>query len=330
MSIRSLASVSAVVPLLAAMLPALVPAVEAQSAATQPSAVARTPWGDPDFQGIWTNNTATPFERPNEFAGRERLTDVELAELQAREQKRADQNNPAGISGPEHWYEHLAGKRSNRTSMVVEPSDGKVPSLTSEAEKKPVIGTVNRSEFRTWEDLSPWDRCITRGLPGSMLPTFYNNNYQILQAPGYVAIIYEMIHDARIIPLDGRPHLSGTFRQWMGDSRGRWEGNTLVVEVTNFTDKTPIHPVRGLASKVAHSTALRLVERFTRIDPNTIEYEFRVDDALTFTRPWTASIPMTTQGAPETLFEYACHEGNYAVPHILSGARAHQDDAKEK
>jgi hypothetical protein len=328
MSMWSLASVRAAV-LLATMLPALTPAAETQKTAPEERTVARTPWGDPDLQGMWTNNTATPFERPTEFAGRDRLTDTEVAELQTRDTKRAQQNNPAGISGPEHWYEHLGGGRSNRTSMIVDPSDGKVPSLTPDAEKRHVIGTVNRTDFRSWEDLSPWDRCITRGLPGSMLPTFYNNNYQILQVPGYVVIVYEMIHDARIIPLDGRPHLPETFGQWMGDSRGRWDGNTLVVDVTNFTDKTPIHPVRGVASRVAHSRALHVVERFTRIDANTIEYQFTVDDPQTFARPWTATIPMTKDGAPDVLFEYACHEGNYAVPHILSGARGHQTDARE-
>jgi hypothetical protein len=157
-----------------------------------------------------------------------------------------------------------------------------------------------------------------------MLPTFYNNNYQILQVPGYIVILYEMIHDARVIPLDGRPHLSGGMRQWMGDSRGRWEGETLVVEVTNFTDKTPVHAVRGVASRVAHSDALRITERFTRVDAETIDYRVTIDDPKTFGQTWAVRIPMTTRGAPERIFEYACHEGNYAVPNILSGSRAHE------
>jgi hypothetical protein len=296
------------------------PVLEAQQATATRSAVKRTSWGDPDLQGMWTNNTATPFERPNDLAARERLTAGEIAEIQEREQKRADQNNPSAVSGPEHWYEHLRGVRSDRTSMVVEPQDGRVPALTPDAQTRRIIGTTNRAEFYTWEDLSPWDRCITRGVPGSMLPTFYNNNYLILQAPGYIAIVYEMIHDARIIPLDGRPHLPTALQQWMGDSRGRWEGNTLVVEVTNFTDKTPLHPVRGNASKVAHSKELRVVERFTPLDADTIEYQFTVEDSKTFARSWTAIIPMTRKGAPNVLFEYACHEGNYSVPHILSGS----------
>jgi hypothetical protein len=284
--------------------------------------VPRTPWGDPDLQGIWTNNTATPFERPRELAGRERLTDAEVAALEADDRKRSQQNNAASISGPEHWYEHYQGVRSQQTSLVVDPPDGSVPPLTSEAQTRPVIGTVNRSEFSTWEDLSPWDRCITRGIPGSMLPTFYNNNYQILQAPGYVVILYEMIHDARVIPVDGRAHLSEGLRQWMGDSRGHWEGETLVVEVANFTDKTPVHAVRGIASKVAHSQDLRVTERFTRIGAHAIQYRATVADPKTFLQPWTIEIPMTSEGAPDRIFEYACHEGNYAVSHILSGSNA--------
>jgi hypothetical protein len=294
---------------------------QAASGTAQGPTVARTPWGDPDLQGIWTNNSNTPFERPKEFEGREHLSDAEVADLRAQDRKRAEQNTPGAVSGPEHWYEHLA-VRTNQTSHVVDPADGRVPPLTAEAQKRTVIGTVNRTEFSTWEQLSPWDRCITRGLPGSMLPTFYNNNYQILQVPGYVVILYEMIHEARIIPVDGRPHLSSGMRQWMGDSRGRWDGETLVVEVTNFTDKTPIHPTRGIASRVAHSPDLRVIERFKRVDADTIDYRFTVDDPRTFARTWTAAIPMTKQGAPDRIFEYACHEGNYAVPNILSGARA--------
>ena len=294
---------------------------EAQGAAAGSSSAGRTPWGDPDLQGIWTNNTNTPFERPSQFAGRDRLTDAEVAELQAQDRRRAQENGPGAVSGPEHWYEHL-GLRSNQTSHVVDPPDGKVPALTAAAQKRRVIGTVNRTEFSTWEDLSPWDRCITRGVPGSMLPTFYNNNYQILQSPGYVVILYEMIHEARVIPVDGRPRLPDTVRQWTGDSRGRWEGDTLVVEVRNFTDRTPVHPTRGNASRVAHGAGMRLIERFTRVDADTIDYRFTVDDPDTFLGPWTAAIPMTRHGAPDRILEYACHEGNYAVSHILSGSRA--------
>lgn len=308
----------------------------AQQNSAEPYAPARTAWGDPDLQGIWSNTTSTPFERPSEFGERALLTDEEFAEAQeeanelAVNAEAASFDNEGSTAGPDHWYEHL-GKTSNRTSHVVDPPDGKVPPLTTEAEQRPIIGTVNRERlkmpFDSWEDLSAWDRCITRGVPGSMFPTFYNNNYQILQVPGYVVILYEMIHDARIIPIDGRPHLSESLRQWMGDSRGHWESDTLVVEVDNFTDQTIIHPTRGTASQVQHSEDLRLVERFTRVDPSTIEYQVTIQDPRTFTRDWTVAIPMTTDGAPTEIFEYACQEGQQAVRNILSGARAQERKA---
>ena len=300
-----------------------------RDSAARPYAAPRTTWGDPDLQGIWSNTTSTPFERPAGFGERELLTDEEFAAAQAEavERVRAAQvsSNEGSTAGPDHWYEHL-GKVSNRTSQVIVPADGQVPALTAAAQQRRIIGTVNRERlgmpFDTWEDLSAWDRCITRGIPGSMFPTFYNNNYQILQVPGYVAILYEMIHDARIIPIDERPPLASAVRQWMGDSRGRWEGDTLVVEVANFSGRTPLHPVRGAASQVAHSADLRVVERFTRVDPHTIEYEATIDDPRTFVRDWTVAIPMTTAGAPDHILEYACQEGQQAVRNILSGARA--------
>ena len=326
MRVRFVSSIAALVmscPVVPLMLPPI--PVAAQDAAARNSRVSRTPWGDPDLQGVWTNNTATPFERPPELAGRARLTDAEVAELNAQDRRRSEQNNRASISSPEHWNEHL-GVRSTQTSLVVDPPDGRVPPLTTQAQGRPIIGSVNRADFSTWKELSPWDRCITRGIPGSMLPTLYNNNYQILQAPGYVVILYEMIHDSRIIPVDGRPHLSRSVRQWMGDSRGHWEGETLVVEVTNFTDKTPVHPVRGIASRIAHSKELRVIERFRRVGADTIEYRVTVDDPQTFMRSWTAEIPMTNRSAPHGILEFACHEGNYAVPHILSGAQRRSID----
>ena len=302
-----------------------------QGGAAEPYGAPRTAWGDPDLQGIWSNTTSTPFERPAEFGERQFLTDEEFAAAQAEavERVRAAEvsSNEGSTAGPDHWYEHL-GKVSNRTSQVVDPPDGQVPALTAEARERHIIGTVNRERlamsFDSWEDLSPWDRCITRSVPGSMFPTFYNNNYQILQIPGYVVILYEMIHDARIIPIDGRPPLADGVRQWLGDSRGRWEGDTLVVEVGNFTDQTPLHPVRGEASQVAHSTDLRIVERFTRVDPYTIEYEVTIDDPRTFVRDWTVALPLTSAGAPDHMLEYACQEGQQAVRNILSGARAQE------
>ena len=318
--------------LLLAAAPGPAPAAgQGRDAAAGPYAAPRTVWGDPDLQGIWSNTTSTPFERPAEFGERELLTDEEFAAAQAEavERVRAAEvsSNEGSTAGPDHWYEHL-GKVSNRTSQVIAPADGQVPALTAAAQQRRIIGTVNRERlampFDTWEDLSAWDRCITRGIPGSMFPTFYNNNYQILQVPGYVVILYEMIHDARIIPVDERPPLASAVRQWMGDSRGRWEGDTLVVEVANFSGRTPLHPVRGAASLVAHSAGLRVVERFTRVDPHTIEYEATIDDPQTFVRDWTVAIPMTTAGAPDHILEYACQEGQQAVRNILSGARAQE------
>jgi len=314
MRVRLVSSMAALVMLCPIGRLTLTPISVAAQDAARNSDVTRTPWGDPDLQGIWTNNTATPFERPPELAGKERLTDAEVAELAERDRKRSEQNNPASISGPEHWYEHL-GVRSKRTSLVVDPPDGKVPPLTAQAQGRPIIGTVNRADFSTWEELSPWDRCITRGIPGGMFPTFYNNNYQILQAPGYVVILYEMIHDARIIPVDGRPHLNSEVRQWLGDSRGRWEGNTLVVETTNLNDK---YFERGAGTGFGGN--LTMTERFTRVDANTIDYQFTIDDPTTFTKAWTVMAPMSKIEGP--LFEYACHEGNYALAGILGGARA--------
>ena len=309
-----------------------------QETSTDPYAAPRTPWGDPDLQGIWTNTTSTPFERPTEYGERQFLTDEEFAAAQAAADDKAREaaapsfDNSGSTAGPDHWYEHL-DKMSKRTSHVVDPPDGQVPPLTAEAESRPVIGTVNRDRlnlsYDTWQDLSAWDRCITRGVPGSMFPTFYNNNYHILQSPGYVVILYEMIHDARIIPVDARPPLPENVRQWMGDPRGYWEGDTLVVEVGNFTDKTIIHPTRGAPSRVQHTEGLRVVERFTRVDPVTIEYRVTIDDPETFASDWTVVIPMTTDGAPTEILEYACQEGQQAVRNILSGARAQERKAAE-
>ena len=287
----------------------------------------RTADGAPDLQGVWNTSTLTPLERPAEFAGKPFLTEAEVA---AYEQRMAVQNNrdrrdsspQADVGGAynDFWFER--GSRvvpSRRTSLITDPADGRIPPLTPEAQKK----AAERAEYRRLheadgpEDLGLPVRCLlwpTAGPP--MLPGGYNNNYQILQGPGYVMIIVEMIHDARIIPTDGWPHLPKHERQWMGDSRGRWEGTTLVVETTNFTDKTAF---RGSGEN------LRLIERFTRSGPDEILYQFTVEDPASFTRPWSAELPMRRMDEP--LYEYACHEGNYGMEGILSGART--DEAKE-
>jgi hypothetical protein len=294
----------------------------------------RTADGRPDLQGIWTSATLTPLERPPELAGKATLTAAEAAayEKQLNEQGNRDRRSgnaeiDAGGAYNEFWFDRgnkVVGTR--RTSLIVDPPDGKVPPLTPQAQKK-------LDDDRAYAKLHPADgpenrplaeRCLlwpTAGPP--MLPGAYNNNYQIVQAPGYVMIVVEMIHDVRIIPTDGRPHVPVGVRQWMGDSRGRWEGNTLVVETTNFTNKTAdVGAGMQRATFRGSDDKLRLIERFTRVEPNTLLYEFTVDDPTAFTKPWTAQIPMSK--IPGPLFEYACHEGNYAMTGVLAGARAQE------
>jgi hypothetical protein len=314
---RTLASWT--IPALAAV------ALAAHVAASQ--APARTPWGDPDLQGVWTSATRTPLERPVALGNREFLTDEEVAKAnldlarQARDDETAPSPRLAGQTGggPEHWYER--GRFApRRTSIIVDPPNGRLPPLTPEAAARHAGEQQRFLAAASAGHLGVWVRCIGRGIPGSMLPTGYNNNYRILQAPGVVVIVYEMIHDVRVIPLDGRPHLSPAVRQWLGTARGRWEGDSLVVETTNFRDEhVPISPRDGLGST---TSALRVVERFTRTAADAIEYRATVEDPNTYTRPWTAILPLTRGGASDRLFEYACHEGNYAVTNILTAARA--------
>jgi len=284
--------------------------------------VRHTPWGDPDLQGTWTNTTTTPFERPDDLAGKKALTGQELEtrdrEVAARVSfdNRPRPGSPGGYN--EFWVER--GRLFSQTSLIVDPPSGKIPALTPEAQKR----SQDRDAYRkahsadSWEDVGLFTRCLTRGLPSAMMPGFYNHNYQIVQAPGWVAINIEMIHETRLIPLDGRPHIGRNIRQWLGDSRGRWEGTTLVVETTNFTPKAEF---RGAGEN------MRLVERFTRTGPDTVDYRFTVEDPTTFTQAWTASIPMTTLS--ERIYEYACHEGNYGIYNILAGHRAEEKASQE-
>jgi hypothetical protein len=285
----------------------------------------RTPWGDVDLQGFWTNATPTPLERPSALAARESLTDVEVAALTAEAQDRNERVRRAGDTGTYNSFWQDRGTALRQTSLIVDPSDGRLPALTVDEQRKQAERTAYRRDHPadSWEDLSWFTRCVTRGLPGGMLPGFYNHNYQILQAPGYVVILLEMIHDARVIPLDGRPRPGPEVRQWMGVPRGRWEGDTLVVETTNFNGR--IHE-RSVAAFGAGET-LRLTERFTLRDRDTIDYRFSVDDPMIFTRPWTAAIPMTR--TEDLMYEYACHEGNYGLLGILSGTRAQEAAARK-
>ncbi len=283
----------------------------------------RTAWGDPDLQGLWTNTTTTPLERPANLASSTTLTEAERAALDAQAVGSADRPPRPGDTGAynDFWFER--GKRSSQTSLIVDPSNGRLPALTAigQAEKKRLDAVRLEDGGRrpgSHEDFDVYDRCITRALPGAMMPGFYNHNYQIVQTPGYVVILVEMIHDTRIIPLDGRPHVSPRILQWLGDSRGRWEGETLVVETTNFKEGAQ---ERGMANTVVGgSKDMVLVERFTRVAPGTIDYKFTVTDPAVFTAPWTVSIPMSTLSGK--VYEYACHEGNYSLMNMLKGARA--------
>ena len=279
----------------------------------------RMPDGHPDLQGFWTNASITPMERPRELGAKEFFTDEEAAEDRKRALVPA---STAQRSGTEAHYEftqfgldrtQFQIAYSMRTSMIVGP-DGRVPPLTPEAQQRNADRAANAKghEFDGPESRGIQERCIVWGNEGPpMLPPGYNSYLQIVQAPGYVAILQEMIHDLRIIPLDGRPHASQSVRRWLGDSRGRWEGDTLVVDTTNFTDKTNF---RGSREN------LHVVERFTRVDTNTIRYEFTVDDSTTWTKPWSAELPLVKDKGP--IYEYACHEANYGMANNLKGARA--------
>jgi hypothetical protein len=290
----------------------------------------RTPDGKPDLGGIWTNSTLTPLERPREVAGKEFFTQEEVAEHEKRELERVNtdrRDGPPDVdvnrSYNEYWRER--GTLLLRTSLIVDPSDGRIPPLTPEAQKREAVRAEarrKRGPADSWEDRNLAERCLTRGAP--KLPGGYNNNFQIWQTPQYVGILQEMIHEVRVIPLDGRPHLDKSVRLWMGDSRGRWEGDTLVVDTTNFNDNVIFNSFNCCGAAGAH---LHVVERFTRVDADTIDYRYTVDDPTTYARTWTVAVPMKKTEGP--IFEYACHEGNYAMPNILRGARAQEKAAPE-
>jgi hypothetical protein len=313
---------------LVAALPAAMPAQSTRSGAVGDTGdalyrVPRTAWGDPDIQGFWTNTTTTPLQRPADLAEKAVLTDAERAARDAQVAARAsqDQAPPKGNPGTynDFWYER--GVLSNQTSLVVDPPDGRLPPLTDAAQQY-AAERRKRGPADSPEERSVYERCITRGLPGAMMPGFYNHNYEIIQTPGYVVVHVEMIHEARIIPLDGRPRGPAAVRRWMGESRGRWDGDTLVVETSNFNDK-----VRE-QSLIAFSTGqhLTLVERFRRTAPDAMDYRFTVTDPTVYTRPWTASIPMARFEGP--IYEYACHEGNHGLGGILRGARFEEREGK--
>src|SRR6185295_1192080 len=288
----------------------------------------RTPWGDPDLRGVYSNGDeyTTPLERPDQFAGR-RLEDIKGAELAAVRRGQLQQVIdvlPGGrVRGPDGWWvQNLNFGKGGQAWMVIDPPDGKIPPLTTEALARgagPARSSFLGGPFAGPEDLGLLDRCISRSVPGSMIPVMYGNTYEFAQVPGYVVITYEIIHEARIIPLDGRPHVGAKIRQHMGDPRGHFEGDTLVVETTNFTD--------AAAYRGANPATLRVTERFTRVDRDTIQWTATIDDPTTWTRPWTLGLPLTADS--HGVMAYECHEGNYGMRNILSGARA-DDKARDK
>jgi hypothetical protein len=326
-------------------------ALMAQTKGGKASAVSKTPWGDPDLQGTWTSDDilGVPMERPVALGTRRYLTEDELKDREKRvEQSKQRIENPsdanhspakqqlegaaAGGRGvdaapvPGQFGEY-ARRASKLTSMIAEPADGRMPPLTAEGQKKQAAAAAMRRKTpETWTDWSIYDRCISRGVAGSILPVVYGNGLEIVQAPGFVAIRYEMVHDTRIIPTDGRTHLPASVHSYMGDPVGHWEGNTLVVETTNFNGQLGI----GLnGGGVPSSDELKLVERFTRTGENTIDYELKVDDPKTYTAPFTIAFPITHEPGYQ-LFEYACHEGNMAMRNMITGTIAEQSAAAKK
>jgi hypothetical protein len=301
----------------AALMSVMVAPISGQSAP-------RTPWGDPDIQGTYTNTyeNGTPLERPNEFAGR-KLEDIKGEELVAVRKKIQDRtvNNFEGpIHAPNNWWQdNLDLHRGSQAWLIIDPPDGKIPPLTPDAQRRIAERTAarkasGRGPADSYTDRSLYDRCITRGLPGSMMPAIYGNQYQIVQAPGYVAILYEMIHETRVIPLDERATIGKSITQDMGDARGRWEGDTLVVTTKNFKERS--------VYRNANAETLTLTERFQRIAPDKVRWTVTVDDPSTWTTPWTFSLPLTADPNPLPLYE--CHEGNYGLKNILSAARAEE------
>ena len=286
--------------------------------------------GQPDLQGVWINATITPFERPNELAGKPVLTDQEAAALEEKAAEgRVDKPPKEGDVGSYNqvWFDSGTKVVSTKqTALVVDPADGRVP-VRPEAEARREFNLAHNAD--SYEYMSLWDRCITRGVPGAMFPAGYNNAYQIVQIPGYVVLESEMIHNTRIIPIDGRPHVSAAIHLWDGDSRGHWEGNTLVVDTTNYNNRSQISTsaAGGRIKGITPSEKLHVVERFTRISADTIHYEVTIDDPATFTRPWKVSIPLS-RDAKYQIYEYACQEGNYAMTDILNAGRVQDASAK--
>ena len=280
----------------------------------------RTPWGDPDLQGIWNNSTTTPLERMTD-AEQERGLNAQAPVIEA--------TRGTGAAWPE-TRGHL-----QQPSLIVDPPTGRL-SMTTEAVERLVArerAREGRGEADSWLDRNSWERCISRTMPVQMIPNLYNNNYQIFQTPDHVVLQIEMIHETRIIPLDGRPHSSDHIRQWLGDSRGHWEDDTLVVETMHFHDRLdggnyqPSHLLQ--TGHRGSGETLRIVERFRRVDAETLDYRFTVEDPSTYIEPYTVAIPFRWKENQEPIYEYACHEGNYGMLNLLSAGRADEQLARD-
>jgi hypothetical protein len=315
---RSRVTRAAVVALLSLL---LVPVPgETQPSGSGAPALPRTPWGAPDLQGIWNNSTTIPLEQ---------LTSEERAQGRAAQRPVIEATRGTGAAFPEQRGP------LDRPSLIIDPPDGRI-TMTAPAIQRLVErenARAGRGESDSWLDRNTWERCLSRTLPVAMIPNLYNANYQIFQTPDHVVLVMEMIHEARIIPLDAGPHAADQIRQWLGDSRGHWDGETLVVETTQFNakldggDHQPSHIIQ--TGHRGSGDTLRLVERFTLVDRDTIDYTFTVEDPQTYTRPHTVSIPMNRSAADVTLFEYACHEGNYGMVNLLNAGRADEAQALE-
>ena len=311
-------SIAAMVPL-AAQGPAPAKAKPAAKSFTPP----KTPWGDPDLQGLWPGSVNIPLQRPASMGQRATLTEQEVAERDAASKKRV-------ASGT--WIEYYPA--SEQASLVVDPKDGRLPPMTAEAERRnkavrgglgpPTLSSVDE-RADSWTDFDLWGRCITKGLIGSMLPgNLYNKGNRIVQAPGLFVFQNEMVHETRIVPLDGRPHPGKNVRMYMGDGRGKWEGNTLVVETTNFVKDIAMNGINFALL----TEELKITERFTRLAPDKLGYDATIEDPGTWTRPWTMHVTYPLDPTYD-LYEYACHESNYGMADILKGARAEEKKAAE-
>ena len=332
MSRRFVSSVGAALAAAIVSFPALAGQAPKAPARATTWAVPHTPWGDPDLQGVWNDATSTPLGRPGGVSDKQVLTDEEAADFQrelaynlTRDRRDGGPQVDVNRAYNEHWMDarRLTITKDHRTSLIIDPPDGKIPPLVPLSPERQQARAARADAAARFAaglpdnhlELSLPVRCIIRTDSPPYLPTIYNNDFQIFQSPGYVTIAPEMIHTARIIPLDGRPHLGSTLRQWLGDSRGHWQGNTLVVETSNFRID------QGVIFQDADPATFRITERFTRVDAQTIHYEFTVEDPHTWTKPWTAMIPWTRIDPAEQMYEYACHEDNYDIVHLLQGAR---------